>query len=84
LGYLVGLSLSYVLNSRWTFAYRGAHVDAVPRFLFVIATAYAANLVALLLARDWLGVDSHVAQLLGVAAYVAIGFVGSRLYAFPR
>lgn len=84
IGYLVGLSLSYVLNSQWTFGYRGAHAAAAPRFLLVIAAAYAANLAALLLARDWGGVDSHLAQLFGVATYVAIGFVGSRLYAFSR
>lgn len=84
IGYLVGLSLSYALNSQWTFRYRGAHADAVPRFVLVIAAAYAANLAALLLARDLGGVDSHLAQLFGVAAYVGIGFVGSRLYAFSR
>lgn len=83
-GYLLGLSLSYVLNSQWTFGYRGAHAGAVPRFLLVLAAAYAANLAALLLARDWGGVDSHLAQLFGVAAYVGIGFVGSWLYVFSR
>jgi putative flippase GtrA len=84
IGYLVGLSLSYALNSHWTFRYRGSHAGAAPRFLLVIAVAYAVNLGTLLLARDWAGLSSRLAQLCGVIAYVGVGFAGSRLYAFSR
>lgn len=83
-GYAVGLGLSYLLNSQWTLGHRGSHAAAVSRFLIVVAIAYVANLSAMLVARDWIGLNSHFAQLVGVAVYVGIGFAGSRLYAFAR
>lgn len=83
-GYAVGFVVSYMLNSRWTFAFHGAHGPAAGRFLIVLGIAYLANLLTLLTARDAWGVGSHGAQLLGVLVYAAVGFIGSRAFAFPR
>lgn len=81
-GFAVGLVVSYALNSRWTFRHRGAAGPAALRFAAVIAVAYAVNLAVLVAARAVLGPGSHLAQLIGVAAYAVIGFVGSRAFAF--
>lgn len=81
-GYAVGLALSYFLNARWTFRFRGDHARSLPRFLGVFAVAYGANLAALLLARPW--TNAYIAQLVGVAVYTVVGFLGSRHFAFAR
>lgn len=84
IGYGVGLACSFLLNARWTFAYRSPRGATAARFLLVVALAYLANLLTLLAARDTWGVDSRIAQLLGVMVYAGIGFFGSRVYAFGR
>lgn len=82
IGYAVGLLVSFKLNAGWTFARSNAGIGAAGRFAVVIAVAYLANLAALLAARDGLGLNSHLAQLVGVVVYAVIGFIGSRNYAF--
>ncbi len=84
IGYAVGLLVSFRLNSGWTFARSGAGLGAAGRFALVIGVAYLANLAAMLAARDGLGLNSHLAQFVGVIVYAVIGFVGSRSYAFRQ
>lgn len=82
IGYAVGLCVSYVLNERWTFAFRGSRLAAVPRFAAVILVAYLANLVTVSAAIYWGSVDSYVAQALGVAPYALISYFGFKKFAF--
>jgi putative flippase GtrA len=82
IGYTIGFGVSLVGNSRWTFRRTGLEARTALRFGIVMGVAYAANLLALLFSRDALLVGSHVAQLVGVATYTAVGFLGSRHFAF--
>jgi putative flippase GtrA len=82
MGYVVGLCISYVLNERWTFAFRGSRLAAVPRFLVVIVVAYLANLATVSAALYWGAVDSYVAQALGVAPYALVSYFGFKKFAF--
>jgi putative flippase GtrA len=82
LGYSVGLLLSFTLNSRWTFAYRGANVPAFAKFTLVTLVAYAANLVTVLVSIRWFGVNEYLAQAAGVVPYTLIGYLGSKHLAF--
>lgn len=84
IGYAIGLLVSFRLNSGWTFARSKAGTGAAGRFALVIAVAYLANLASMLAARDLLGLNSHLAQLVGVIVYAVIGFVGSRSFAFRQ
>jgi putative flippase GtrA len=81
-GYAVGLGLSFVLNSRWTFAYRGAQWPALVRFLGVTAAAYAMNLLTVMAAIRLGGVDGYIAQALGILPYTVTAYLGSRYIAF--
>lgn len=81
-GYAVGLTVSFVLNKRWTFGFRGSTMAALPAFLAVFAVAYAANLATVLGLIEWAGVDAYWSQALGVAPYTAIFYLGSRRYVF--
>lgn len=80
-GYAVGFCVSFLINSKWTFQHT-RDASSLLRFLLVTFTAYAGNLAAMLATRDILHVDHRLAQLAGVCAYTAIGFVGARVYAF--
>jgi putative flippase GtrA len=81
-GYAVGLCVSFTLNRQWTFAHRGAVAPAALRFLMVAAVAYAMNLLTVMLCIHGLGINSYIAQALGIPPYTVTSYVLSRLWAF--
>lgn len=83
-GYCAGVACSFVLNRRWTFASNDAWVPQLVRFLLVLGIAYAANVVTVLELVKQLGTNRYLAQALGTLPYTAIGYLGSRLFAFRR
>jgi len=82
LGYLVGVIVSFVLNRNWTFGHTGSIAPALVRFVGVLVVAYFANLATVLVLIDALGVNRYVAQAAGVLPYTAVGYFGSRYFAF--
>jgi putative flippase GtrA len=85
MGYSAGITLSFVLNKQWTFRYNGILFTALMRFVFVLLVAYLVNLATVLVLIK-IGVDSYLAQLMGVVPYTIFGFLGSRFFVFghPR
>jgi putative flippase GtrA len=81
LGYLAGLTVSYFLNARGTFVFRGRHGVAAPRFVLVILAAYLANIATVYAALD-IGIDSYIAQAAGIVPYTVIGYLGTALFVF--
>jgi putative flippase GtrA len=80
-GYLAGIVLSYFLNARWTFTFRGRHSAAAPRFLITLAAAYLANLATVYAALA-IPINSYLAQAAGVVPYAVISYLGAALFAF--
>lgn len=81
IGYGAGLLNSFVLNSRWTFGYRGPQLPAIAKFLLVALVAYAANLVTVLLSIRF-GVDSYVAQAMGIPPYTLTSYLATKFLVF--
>jgi putative flippase GtrA len=81
LGYATGTLLSFTLNKRWTFRYRGPDRGAFVRFVLVTTTAYLLNLLTVLGALR-LGINAYVAQAIGVVPYATFGYLASRHFAF--
>ncbi len=81
-GYAIGLTLGFLLHRNWTFEHRGNVRVAVLRFLAVFGVAYSVNLLCVLLAIRVAGIDGYISQAIGIVPYVAIFYLGSRLYAF--
>jgi len=80
-GYAVGFGISFWVNSHWTFKEGPSRARAL-RYAVVVCVGYALNICLFLYSRDVLGINSYLAQFLGVCAYTVVGFVGSRLYVF--
>jgi len=80
-GYGVGFLLSFSLNRSWTFGHQGSAGRAFMIFLAVQAAAYGFNLVTVV-GLISMGVNSYLAQTLGVPPYTAISYLGSRYLAF--
>ena len=82
-GYGVGISVSFLLNKRFTFGHEGVFVATALKFAAVTLIAYGANLATVLCSME-AGINSYIAQALGNVPYAAIGFIGSRYFVFRR
>lgn len=84
IGYAAGLTTSFTLNSRWTFAYRGPQLPALIKFLGVALVAYGMNLLTVLVLIHQAGVNSYLAQALGIPAYTLTTYLASKFIVFRR
>ena len=82
-GYRVGLLLSFALNSTWTFKYDGMFLPAFGKFTLVFITAYLLNLVCVMVAIHQ-GLNSYLAQALGIIPYTVFTYLASRYLVFRR
>jgi putative flippase GtrA len=82
LGYGVGLLVSYLVNSRWTFRYRQALLPVLPQYLLVVLIAYLVNLAVVHWCISGLQLNSYVAQACGVIPYAALSYVLLRCFVF--
>lgn len=82
LAYAICILGSYALNRRFTFHDRGRAPHALPRFIAVQGTAWLTNLATLLMLHQGLGAGETAAQLVAVAVYTAVGFLGSNYLVF--
>lgn len=82
IGYAAGLTSSFTLHSRWTFAYRGDQLPALLKFLLVAAVAYGMNLLTVLVLIDHLGVNDYIAQALGIPPYVLTSYLANKFIVF--
>ena len=82
LGYSVGLLISYILNARWTFSFRGPLSAAAWRFALLIVVAYLCNLAAVGVALRLFGWNGYLAQAAGVLPYAAVTYFGAKHLVF--
>ena len=82
IGYGTGLTVSFLLNKAWTFRHKGEILKSALRFLASFAVAYPINLGAVLFLIQELGMNSYLAQALGVPPYTVAFFLLSRYFAF--
>jgi putative flippase GtrA len=82
IGYAAGLTTSFTLNSRWTFAYRGPQLPALSKFLLVAAVAYGMNLLTVLVLIHYVGMNGYLAQALGIPPYTLTTYLASKFIVF--
>ena len=81
-GYIIGFAVSFLLNRGWTFQHSGEVLPALARFIVIFALAYLLNLATVLIAIDPFGVNSYLAQAIGIVPYALFFYYGSRHFAF--
>lgn len=82
IGYSVGLLVSFTLNSRWTFAYLGPRLPAMAKFLLVALVAYGMNLLTVMIAIHFMGLNDYLAQALGIPPYTVTSYLASKYLVF--
>jgi len=83
-GYAIGIMVSFALNKKWTFKSQDHPVYSFLRYLLVLLVAYVANLETVLFANSHFDLNAYLSQALGIIPYTAIGFLGSRYFAFHK
>ena len=81
-GFCVAVVTNFVLNRHWTFHHRGPVVPHFSRFFIVSLVGLGINLFAFTALHNWLGVESHISQLLAIFVVTPFNFVGSKWWAF--
>ena len=81
-GYIIGLSVSFVLNRSWTFRHDGDLLAAAVRFVAVFLVAYSLNLAVVMALIHWAGTNEYLAHALGMPPYAVSFFLLSKYFAF--
>src|SRR5688572_32355800 len=81
-GFATGLLSSFLLNRDFTFRVKVPLWPGLPYFAVVVALGYVGNALILLVATQWFSINPYLAQLLAVATYAVLVFVGSERLVF--
>ncbi len=81
-GYAAGLTLSFVLNRRWTFGERAVSRGAPMRFLLSFAVAYGANLAVVLAGEAAGRTEDPLVHLVAMGAYSVVFYLGMSNFVF--
>ncbi len=82
IGYSVGLLVSFLLNSKWTFVYKGDFATALLKFSMTSIIAYGMNLVTVLASIEYLGINSYLAQAFGIPVFTLASYFMSKYLVF--
>ena len=81
-GYVIGLLVSFLLNSAWTFAYRGEVIAALVRFCLAFALSYCLNLSVVLFLIQSVQFNDYLSHLAGMPIYTACFFLTCKFFVF--
>jgi putative flippase GtrA len=82
--YVIGLSLAFVFNRRWSFAHRGGMTKSLRRYLLLYFSLYLINVVVLWVAVGMYCFPHEVVQAIVVLMFIPIVFVMQRSWVFAR
>lgn len=80
--YIVGASISFLANRRFTFLHEGHIGTTGIRYLLVQVTGYLLNLVLLLLFVDWLNFPHQIVQAIAIVVVAVCLFLMLRVFVF--
>ena len=85
IGYVTGLSLSYLFNASWTFRQQStSHLigNQIARFITIYVCSLAMSLGLIYLLVHWLGMDPRVANIIAIGQTTITNFLGCKHYVF--
>jgi putative flippase GtrA len=81
-GWMVGLTISFLSNRSWTFGHTGPRAPAFLRYGLLYATAYVLNILLLVLLVDQAGLPDELVQGVLIVVFGLSLFVGQRYWVF--
>lgn len=80
-GYIFGIVVGYHLNRAWTFRSPQLKKGLFSNYALVAAGSYFVNLSVVFLSIS-LSVDPYLAQLMGIASYTVLAYLGNTYFVF--
>jgi putative flippase GtrA len=82
--FAVGVTVSYILNSRWTFSHHGGGRNVYSRYWVAYGLAYVLNMSMLALLVDEMGLKHQVVQGVLVLVIALLLFLLQKYWVFRR
>ncbi len=82
IGYIVGLTNSFIWNRKWTFESKTKLSVTIFKFILTFAISYLFQLGNLYLLLHFSTIDPYVCQLISIVVYTCINFVLNKYYTF--
>ena len=81
-GYACGITISFILNSKWTFNHKGPTANTAYKFILAILIAYFINLSVVMAAIHLAHINNYIAHIIGSVPYTLITFLLSKYFVF--
>ena len=82
--YLVGASISYLGNYRWTFDSRTPHAFVLPKFVAAHVLGFSVQLLVITYLYRKAGFAHQLAQLVAVGCVAIILFLSFKFFVYPK
>lgn len=82
--YVVGATIGFVGNRKWTFAHKGALLGSGARYFIAHIFGYLVNLLIMLTFVDRLGYSHQWVQAAAIIAVAGFLFVTFKYFVFPK
>lgn len=83
IGYMVGIFISFTLNSLFTFRTTCVNLIDFIKFIFIIILSYIINIIIVMSLINF-GVNSYVSQACGVPPYTIFSYIGCKFFIFNK
>lgn len=80
--FIIGASIGFIGNRKWTFSHCGDSSSAVLRFLAAYATAYMLNFFCMWVAVDRMGIPHYLVQAVNIMVIGALLYVAQKYWIF--
>jgi putative flippase GtrA len=84
IGYIIGLTNSFIWNRKWTFESKTKVSVTVFKFIVTFAISYAVQLGNLYALLHLTHIDPYYCQLLSIVVYTLINFILNKYYTFKN
>lgn len=84
IGYIIGITVSFFLNKKFTFRSNTNPLKEIPKFLLSLFISYLLNLMVVLTCVEILAINPYLSQILGGVAYTLSGYVLMRNFVFKE
>lgn len=82
--YPIGAVTAYIGHARYSFLYKGSHLDGVVRYIIAHLIGYATNFSMLYLFWNMLGYPHQLVQAISIIFVAVILFFLFRYFVFPK
>lgn len=80
--FIIGASIGFAGNKKWTFAYQDNSSKTALRFLVAYAIAYILNLFCMWVAVDRMGIPHYLVQAVNIVVIAVLLFIAQKYWIF--